>query len=98
LKRRQKAEQKEKEKLEKAQNAVVAKEKTTTTKTDRINEEEISPNEYFKLRSAAVAELKRSPASDPYPHKFHVSTSLVDFIEQYSNLNDGQTLDSVKLR
>lgn len=97
MKRRQKAEQKEKEKLEKSQNAVVANEKVST-KPEKINEEEISPNEFFKLRSAAVAELKRTPGSDPYPHKFHVSTSLVDFIEKYSNLNDGQTLDDVKLR
>lgn len=60
LKRRQKAEQKEKEKLEKAQNAAaVAKEKPAASKPDKLNEEDISPNEYFKLRSAAVAELKR---------------------------------------
>lgn len=97
LKRRQKAEQKEKEKLEKSQNAVVSKEKPSA-KPDKLNEEEISPNEYFKLRSAAVAELKQSPDTHPYPHKFHVSTSLEDFIEKYSHLNDGQTLDDVKLR
>lgn len=99
LKRRQKADQKEKEKLEKAQNAVAAaKEKPASTKPEKLNEEEISPNEYFKLRTAAVAELKRSPETDPYPHKFHVSTSLEEFIEKYSNLKDGETLDDVKLR
>ncbi len=98
LKRRQKAEQKEKEKLEKSQNVVAATEKKPSTKPEKINEEEVSPNEYFKLRSAAVAELKRSPETDPYPHKFHVSTSLEEFIEKYANLTDGQTLDDVKLR
>lgn len=95
LKRRQKAEQKEKEKLEKSQNAVV-KEKPAE-KPVKVNEEEISANDFFKLRSTAVAELKQNPETDPYPHKFHVSTSLEEFIEKYSNLTDGQTLDDVKL-
>lgn len=98
MKRRQKAEQKEKEKLEKAQNAVVPNEKPSAAKPEKVNEEEISPNEYFKLRSAAVAELKRSPETDPYPHKFHVSSSLEEFIAKYSDLKDGETLDDVKLR
>lgn len=61
-------------------------------------EEEISPNEYFKLRSAAVAELKKSPATDPYPHKFHVSISLENFINKYTSLNDGEMLENEQLR
>lgn len=61
----------------------------------KINEDEISPNEYFKLRSAAVAELKKTPATHPYPHKFNVTISLAAFIETYENrLTDGQTLDN----
>lgn len=70
-----------------------------STAVPKINEEEISPNEYFKLRSAAVAELKKTPETHPYPHKFHVSVSLEDFIEQYAtSLTDGQTLDEVSVR
>lgn len=60
-------------------------------------EEDISPNEYFKLRSAAVADLKQTSENHPYPHKFHVSLSLEKFIEQYAQLNDGETLDQVNL-
>lgn len=71
---------------------------TTTKKVEKLNEEEISPNEYFKLRSTAVAELKKTPESHPYPHKFHVSTSLEEFLEKYSSLTDGETLDKTKLR
>lgn len=99
MKRRQKAEQKEQQKSEKAAvtaaAAPAAKDKASSTA--KINEEEISPNEYFKLRSAAVAELKKSPESDPYPHKFHVSTSLEEFIEKYDGLSDGETRDDITL-
>lgn len=104
LKRRQKAELKEKEKAEKAATAV-ATAAPTSNGTDvagaappKINEDEISPNEYFKLRSTAVAELKKTPATHPYPHKFHVSISLAAFIERYADaLVDGQTLDAEPL-
>lgn len=94
LKRRLKAEQKLKEKAEKVaqQPAPVSSEK----KSSKVAEEEISPNEYYKLRTAAVAALKTGAKSDhPYPHKFNVTTSLSDFIEKYNNLNSGDVLETV---
>ncbi|KAH8314776.1 hypothetical protein KR074_004651 [Drosophila pseudoananassae] len=100
LKRRLKAEQKAKEKAEKeaTKAAAAPADQQPKKKSAAAEEEEISPNEYFKLRSAAVQELKRSPATDPYPHKFHVSISLENFIAQYeNNLQDGQTLEDVTL-
>jgi len=64
-----------------------------------LNDEEITPNEYYKLRSKAVEELKSDPATHPYPHKFHVSISITDFIAKYSSaLEDGQSLDDVEVR
>ncbi|KAM8719435.1 hypothetical protein ACLKA7_012053 [Drosophila subpalustris] len=101
LKRRLKAEQKAKEKAEKEATrsaaAADAPEAEQKKKSAAVQEEEISPNEYFKLRSAAVAELKQTSDNHPYPHKFHVSISLENFIAQYSELKDGETLDQVNL-
>ncbi len=72
---------------------IKAKDEThSEAETRKIVEEEISPNEYFKLRSAAVEALKSDPATHPYPHKFHVSISLTDFIENYNSLEQGTTL------
>lgn len=90
-----KAEQKAKEKAEKPENEVVVN--NENKKPNKAEEEDISPNEYFKLRSALVAELKKNPETDPYPHKFHVSTSLVEFTEKYSSLKDGEMLEDIKL-
>lgn len=95
LKRRMKAEQKLKEKAEKAaqQPAPVVAEK----KSSKL-EEEISPNEYYKLRSAAIEALKKGPKDEhPYPHKFNVTISLEEFIEKYNNLNSGEVLENVTL-
>lgn len=93
LKRRLKAEQKLKEKLDKAATAPPAEAKKVN-----ISEEDISPNEYFKLRTAAVANLKALGGDHhPYPHKFHVSLSLVEFINKYSNLKDNEILENENL-
>lgn len=94
LKRRQKAEKKAAEKAQKAAEKPVQ----ANPKQDALNSEEITPNEYFKLRSKAVEDLKSEEKNHPYPHKFHVSISLTDFIAQYSSLEDGQSLDEVEVR
>jgi len=94
LKRRQKAEKKAAEKAEKESQKVEQKAEVTTK--PKINEEEISPNEYFKIRTAAVEELKSGV--HPYPHKFDVSTSLTEFIATYSSLEAGQTLKDKTVR
>ena len=50
--------------------------------------------EYYKLRTAHVEQLKAAK-ENPYPHKFHVSTSLTDFIEKYESIDAGQHHDDV---
>lgn len=95
LKRRLKAEQKLKEKTEKAAQLPPSVE---SNKKSKALEEEISPNEYYKLRTAAIASLKESSKENhPYPHKFNVSISLENFIEKYNNLNSGEVLENVTL-
>ncbi|KAK2708891.1 lysine--tRNA ligase-like isoform X2 [Artemia franciscana] len=86
LKRRQKAEKKLAEKLAReeqaAENGPVVK---------GVNEEEeISPNEYLRLRSAAIQGYIRD-GFQPYPHKFKVTMSLTEFIEKFSQLDVGQS-------
>ncbi|KAL7303717.1 hypothetical protein TKK_0003850 [Trichogramma kaykai] len=100
LKRRLKAEQKLKEKAEKeTKKQEGAKNAKSVQEADpnKISEENISPNEYFKLRSQAVEKLKAS-GDHPYPHKFNVTISLQDFIEQYSTkVSDGEVMENVSV-
>jgi len=86
LKRRLKAEQKAKEKAEKEKNRPTP----APSAKNKASEEEISPNEYFKLRSGAIEELKSSD-SHPYPHKFSVSISLTSYLDKYQHLKDSET-------
>nr|XP_033323176.1 lysine--tRNA ligase isoform X1 [Megalopta genalis]XP_033323177.1 lysine--tRNA ligase isoform X1 [Megalopta genalis] len=97
LKRQLKAQQKLKEKAEgkaKATAAAATVGKAKSRVTSDINEEEISPNEYIKLRTNAIDHLKNTD-DNPYPHKFHVSMSLENFIEKFGDiLKDGEVLEN----
>ena len=88
LKRRMKAEKKAAEKAEKAAAKPVEETKKVSKADDALNSEEITPNEYFKLRSKAVEDLKVDAKTHPYPHKFNVTISLTEFIEKYSSEYD----------
>ena len=50
--------------------------------------------QYYKIRSQAVEALKATDES-PYPHKFHVSISLAEFIEKYKDVEDGTWHDDL---
>merc|ERR1712012_1494677 len=96
LKRRLKEEKKAAEKAE-AEAAAANPTKAAAAKP-KSAEEDISPNEYFKLRSLAVEDLKVNGSNHPYPHKFSVSTSLTNFLQEYEKLKDGETLKDVEVR
>lgn len=64
-------------------------EATKAQEVHKEEEKEIDPSEYRKLRMEHVEQLKRKGES-PYPHKFHVSISLSEFIEKYHDVGDGQ--------
>jgi len=98
-KRQQKLAKKAAEKAEKdkAKAEAAAANPDVKAKPKKVDEEDISPNEYFKIRSRAVEELK-SEGSHPYPHKFHVTTSLTSFLADYDSLTDGQTVSDKEVR
>jgi len=98
-KRQQKLAKKAAEKAEKdkAKAEAAAANPDVKAKPKKVDEEDISPNEYFKIRSRAVEELK-SEGSHPYPHKFHVTTSLTAFLSDYDSLTDGQTVTDKEVR
>ncbi|KAL3316452.1 Lysine--tRNA ligase [Cichlidogyrus casuarinus] len=58
----------------------------------KVKDDEIDPSQYYELRKTAIANLKQGPIK-PYPHKFHVSISLEEFISKYSHLQPGEHLE-----
>ena len=70
----------EAEKAEKA----AKKAKEAEGKEKKPKEEELDPTAYFENRSKMINDLKKNPNTYPYPHKFHVSMTLHQFIQKYS--------------
>ncbi|XP_044842955.1 lysine--tRNA ligase isoform X2 [Mauremys mutica] len=102
LKRRLKAERKvaDKEAKQKEQSEKHLSKSTLTLGSENCNgadEESLDPNQYYKIRSQAIQQLKGTD-EDPYPHKFHVDLSLTDFIERYSHLQAGDHLRDITVR
>jgi len=60
----------------------------------REDEEELDPTAYRANRLRAVADLEASGVN-PYPHKFHTTTTVPRFVEDYSSLDAGARLDTV---
>ncbi|KAF2362632.1 Lysine-tRNA ligase class II [Trinorchestia longiramus] len=86
LKRRQKAEKKAQEKAEKDAKLSAAGQTAGASKNvKKQEEEEINPNEYYKLRTQQIQQRKDA-GEKVYPHKFHVSTSLSEFNKKYEYL------------
>lgn len=87
LKKRIKAREAAKKKAEKA---AAAPPQPTKQASAAEAEEELSPNQYYEIRSRAIQKLRAIPNSErtlttpsPYPHKFHVTISLPSFIEKF---------------
>lgn len=51
--------------------------------------------QYFQSRAATISELKQKSGIDPYPHKFHVTRTLPDYIHQHGHLDNGESLPDV---
>ncbi|SCV01662.1 LANO_0F12904g1_1 [Lachancea nothofagi CBS 11611] len=94
LKKRAKQRQVEAKKAAKkasAQPKPEAKKKTNDALAD------LDPSQYFEARSRQIQELKKTQSPNPYPHKFHVSIGLTDFLQKYAHLQRGETLPEEKV-
>ena len=54
-----------------------------------------SQQQYYEMRSQKILDLKANQSPNPYPHKFHVSSSLKSFVEKYGV--DGKISPGTKL-
>lgn len=50
--------------------------------------------QYYENRLRYLASQK-AEGGNPYPHKFHVSMSVVEYIEKYGSLSNGEHIEDV---
>ncbi|KAL4932796.1 lysine--tRNA ligase KRS1 [Aspergillus undulatus] len=90
LKRRQK--QREKEAKKKEKEAAAPPKAATEKKKVSAEEEEanLTPNQYFEIRSKKINKLRETKNPDPYPHKFQVTHDLRQYLKDYESLAKGE--------
>jgi len=94
IKRRAKQAAQEKAKAEKAAaKAAEAADKPAAAKKDagaqlEEEDEDIDPSKYFENRLAWIEE-KKAAGVNPYPHKFHVSMQLPQYISKFDSIPNG---------
>ncbi|CAM9537942.1 unnamed protein product [Pylaiella littoralis] len=63
-------------------------------KAGAADEEELDPTQYFANRSRAITQLQEE-GTNPYPHKFHATISIPDFVAKYQDVEVGGKQDEV---
>ncbi|GMI42499.1 hypothetical protein TrCOL_g5170 [Triparma columacea] len=95
MKKRLKAEAAAKKKAEK-EAAKAAKEAANPKKEKKFvagDDGDLDPTQYYSNRVAAIEKM-HAEGGNAYPHKFHVSHRVPDFIQEFSSkANDGERLE-----
>lgn len=92
LKKRQKARQKEEEKKKKAAARPAAAAPPKKAGSAEAAEKDLTPNQYFEIRSRNINKLRETKSPNPYPHKFHVDYDLRNFVKDYGHLKSGESV------
>lgn len=94
MKRRIKERERDAKKAAKAPVQVAKKSADASGAVDE-EAEEADPRFYFENRSNTILKLRENPETYPFPHKFHVSITIPEFIEKYNSLGDGEHLKDI---
>jgi lysyl-tRNA synthetase class 2 len=96
LKKLQKAKEAEAKKAEKAAVKKAEKEAAGPAKV-KIGgdaDDDLDPTKYFENRTNALANFENT-GGNSFPHKFHVSIRISEFVDAYKGLADGEHLETV---
>ncbi|KAI0032689.1 lysyl-tRNA synthetase [Vararia minispora EC-137] len=88
--------QREKEARKATATAAAPQASSSTQQSAAGKEDDLSPNQYFELRSRQIQKLRETQDPNPYPHKFEVSISVTRFIREYGKegrIQPGEKLD-----
>ncbi|MFS7918346.1 putative lysine--tRNA ligase [Helianthus anomalus] len=95
LKNKQKEEERRRKEEEKEKKAAVMP-KSGAQKPSAADDEDMDPTQYFENRLKTL-DAQKAAGLNPYPHKFHVSMSILEYIEKYETLNSGDHLEDVQV-
>lgn len=96
LKAEEAAKKKAEKEAEKAAKKALEPPKTEKAGAVVGGDEELDPTQYFENRLKQITAME-SKGISAYPHKFHVSTRLSEYVEKYGSIVDGEHLSGDKV-
>ncbi|KAF7838023.1 lysine--tRNA ligase, cytoplasmic-like [Senna tora] len=95
LKNKQREEERKRKEEEKAKKAAEMQ-STQSNKSAAVDDEDMDPTQYHENRLKYLA-AQKTEGTNPYPHKFSVSMSINEYIDQYGGLGNGEHLEDVSV-
>lgn len=96
LKKKQKEDEKRLKEEEKKKKAA-ATPNSQSRKNSSVEDDDMDPTQYYENRHKYLA-FQKVTGVNPYPHKFHVSMSVEEYIQKYTVLNEGEHLKDVEVK
>ncbi|WKA02791.1 hypothetical protein VitviT2T_020945 [Vitis vinifera] len=93
LKMKQREEEKKRKEEEKVKQAAAVS-SSKVQKPMAGDDEDMDPTQYFENRVKYLA-AQKAAGKNPYPHKFFVTLSILEYIEKYGALSNGDHLEDI---
>ncbi|XP_044464513.1 lysine--tRNA ligase, cytoplasmic-like [Mangifera indica] len=94
LKNKQREEERKRKEEEKAKQA--AAKASMQNQKPAADDEDMDPTQYFENRVKYLSSQK-ADGKNPYPHKFFVDVSILEYTEKYGGLGNGEHLEELTL-
>ncbi|KAH1047223.1 hypothetical protein J1N35_038007 [Gossypium stocksii] len=92
LKNKQREEERRRKEEEKAAKQAAAKGSTQSQKHAAADDEDMDPTQFHENRLKFLA-AQKAEGKNPYPHKFFTSMSIVEYIDKYGSLDNGEHIE-----
>ncbi|KAK9210398.1 hypothetical protein WN944_002768 [Citrus x changshan-huyou] len=89
--RRRKEEEKRQKEAERAATKV-----SSQSQKPAADDEDMDPTQYLENRKRYL-EIQKKEGKNPYPHKFFVSMSIIEYIANYGGLGNGDHLEDISV-
>ncbi|MBA0628578.1 hypothetical protein Godav_023292, partial [Gossypium davidsonii] len=96
LKNKQREEERRRKEEEKAAKQAAAKVSTQSQKHAAADDEDMDPTQFHENRLKFLA-AQKAERKNPYPHKFFTSMSIVEYIDKYGSLGNGEHIEDATI-
>ncbi|TYJ46044.1 hypothetical protein E1A91_A02G095800v1 [Gossypium mustelinum] len=94
LKNKQREEERRRKEEEKAAKQAAAKASSHCQKSAGADDEDMDPTQFHENRLKFLA-AQKAEGKNPYPHKFFASMSIIEYINKYGSLANGEHIEDV---